>query len=119
MIKSIDFLPCIVGSWIADRDIANNWIRAEFITSKYVFESTTRGRGNYNQYIKSYTLSYGSNVTYLQYVFEGGNVKEFEGNIDTTTKVSHEIDIYARYVQLNIVEYRSHPSLRWGLTGCC
>ena len=113
------YTPFVLGAWVANRAVTNNWIRAEFATPKYVFESITQGRDGSAQYITSYTLSYGFDGLDMQPIVENADVKEFEGTLDANDKLLHEINIYAQYIQLNIIGYNSYPALRWGLIGCC
>ena len=48
------------GAWNSHQNNQNQWIQAEFGTPFKITAIQTQGRSDYDQWVKSYKLSYGS-----------------------------------------------------------
>ncbi|KAK3709925.1 hypothetical protein QZH41_020035 [Actinostola sp. cb2023] len=88
-----------------------------------VTKIATQGRKTpyFGQFVTGYTLSYSNDsVSWTEYKGEDGSTKDFVGNTDANTVVSHElpISINARYIRVVVQRWESHISMRMELYGC-
>ena len=51
------------GAWASGANDLNQWIQAEFSTPFKITAIQTQGRGGWNQWVKSYKVSYGIDGT--------------------------------------------------------
>ena len=60
------------GAWSSKTNDANQWLQIDFNSPTTIVEVSTQGRAGYNQYVKSYTLSYSDDgVTFQAYKRHG------------------------------------------------
>jgi hypothetical protein len=60
------------SSWSARRNDQNQWIQVDLGREKVVTVIATQGRANYNQWVKTYSVSYSSNGnTFESYTIDG------------------------------------------------
>ncbi|CAB4021654.1 Hypothetical predicted protein [Paramuricea clavata] len=101
----------------------NAWIQVDLGDIKLITGVSTQGRCNaaLPQWVKSYTVSHSSYGQQWKLYEESGSVKNFTGNTDKTTVVTHGFKnpISARYVKVLPQSFRYRPSMRMELyTGC-
>ena len=60
------------GSWSARRNDQNQWIQADLGRKEVVTAIATQGRSNYNQWVKTYSISYSlDGKTFEPYTIHG------------------------------------------------
>ena len=60
------------SSWSVRRNDQNQWIQVDLGREKVVTVIATQGRANYNQWVKTYSVSYSSNGnTFESYTIDG------------------------------------------------
>ncbi|XP_043289273.1 neurexin-4 isoform X1 [Venturia canescens] len=88
---------------------------------KNVTSIETQGRANHAEFVKEYTISYGTNNRdYVDYKEAGGNVKMFKGNTNAESiKLNKfEVPIIAQWIRINPTRWQDRISLRLELYGC-
>ena len=64
-----------IGSWSARRNDQNQWIQVDLGGKEFVTAVATQGRNNYNQWVKTYSVSYSSSGKTFESYKVGGEVK--------------------------------------------
>ncbi|XP_078354170.1 uncharacterized protein LOC144638790 isoform X2 [Oculina patagonica] len=115
------------GSWTARHNSVNQWLQVD-LGSQYftVTRVATQGRNHTSpvvqQWVTRYKLQYSNDKATFQFYIEQGQTtdKEFTGNVDSDTVVSHELNppIRARYIRFVPVNWKNHISMRVELYGC-
>ena len=81
----------------------------------------TQGRQDWDQWVTSYTLQYSpDNVNHFYVRDVANNVGLFPGNTDRNTRVENFVPpgIVAKSVNLTVISWRQHISMRFDVTGC-
>ncbi|XP_078352789.1 uncharacterized protein LOC144637600 [Oculina patagonica] len=111
------------GGWSAATNDVNQWLQID-LGRQYsrVTGVATQGRNDFGQFVTRYKLQYSNDTVNFQYYVEQGQTtdKEFAGNSDRDTVVSHELNppIRARYIRFVPVAWYDHISMRVELYGC-
>ncbi|KAL9951704.1 hypothetical protein ACROYT_G044426 [Oculina patagonica] len=111
------------GAWVAATLDANQWLQIDLGSQHFrVTRVATQGRNGFDQWVTRYKLQYSNDkVSFRCYVEQGQTTdKEFAGNTDRDTVVSHELNppIRARYIRFVPVTWYDHISMRVELYGC-
>ncbi|KAL9951655.1 hypothetical protein ACROYT_G044364 [Oculina patagonica] len=112
------------GGWSAATHDANQWLQIDLGGQYFrVTGVATQGRNEDDtQWVTKYKLQYSNDEVTFQYYIEQGQTtdKEFAGNEDRDTVVSHELNppIRARYIRFVPVAWNAHISMRVELYGC-
>ena len=107
-----------IGAWSAVKSDQHPWIQADLLAVYILYNVTTQGRSDYDQWVTSYLVSY------IQASDGGGNwvhmSHNYTGNSDRNTKETHELPsgVVTRYIRLWPQTHNEHVSLRFGVTGC-
>ncbi|XP_029200554.2 uncharacterized protein LOC114965136 [Acropora millepora] len=110
------------GSWSSSGLDSLQWLQID-LGDQYtsITRVATQGRHLVNQWVTKYKLQYSSDGSKFEY-YKGvqGQSKDFLGNADQNTVVSHELDtpIRARYIRFRPTEWHGHISMRVELYGC-
>ena len=108
-------------SWSAGGNSAGQYIQADFGALRRIERIGTKGRGNYPQWVTSYTFAYSVDGSTYEYILNDDNShRVFQANANQNTEVVNDLDdVYvARYVRLVVQTWYSHISLRWEVYGC-
>ena len=66
------------GSWSSRRNDLNQWLQVDFKYRATITDILTQGRGRYNQWVRSYTVSYSNDgVTFKPYQRSGKDKVRF------------------------------------------
>jgi len=108
------------GAWSARTNDVNQWLQINlngYVTLTHV---ASQGRNAHDQWVTKYKLQYSTDGTNFQYYQEQGKDKEFPGNTDRDTVVSHQLNppVEARFVRFRPVTWKNHISMRVELYGC-
>lgn len=108
------------GAWIAKTSNVYQWIEVSFYRPVQITALATQGRANYNQWVKSYTLTFSEDGKKYSPYSVGGQQKVFAGNRDKNSVVKHNISpsIEARFLRLHPKTWQGHISMRMELYGC-
>ena len=106
-------------AWVP-RTASGSWLQVDFELQATVAEVLTQGRGDYSQWVKSYSLSYSSNGLDFHPYRQNGVVKEFSGNRDRNTIVRQALSpvIVARYIRIHPKSWHGNVALRADFNGC-
>ena len=99
-------------SWCAAKNNGAQWVGVDIINPKLITAVETQGRGDSNQWVKSYKVKYSNDgITWT----EADNGRVFDGNSDRNTKVLQTFNtpFTARAVRINPVAWQSHISMRF------
>ena len=90
----------------------NEWIQVDLGSEYWINAVSLQGRGDCEQWVKKFRIRYS-----LTDEHNLRNLDVFEGNSDNKTVVKRYFKepIRARIIRLYVLEYHSHPSLRWEL----
>jgi hypothetical protein len=107
----------LFGAWSAHVNDTQPWIQVDLVNLTTVTSVATQGRSDVVQWVKTYSLQYGWNLTHF---VDYGNGTIFTGNSDQNTVVTNVLDppITARYIRLLPKTWEGHISLRLELYGC-
>ncbi|RMX38125.1 hypothetical protein pdam_00003073, partial [Pocillopora damicornis] len=109
------------GAWSAGANDTNQWLQVDFGRNARITKLATQGRQDYDQWVKTFTLSYtlDGNPSFQIYQ-ENGAEKVFNANKDRDTIVNHVLiqPIIARSVQINPKSWNGHISMRAEFYGC-
>lgn len=81
----------------------------------------TQGRNKGDNWVRSYSLSYGTDgIHWASYTLMDGHIKVFGGNIDINTPVYHYLypPIHAKYLRFHPKTWYSHICMRVEVYGC-
>ncbi|XP_020611444.1 EGF-like repeat and discoidin I-like domain-containing protein 3 [Orbicella faveolata] len=111
------------GAWSAKSNDVNQWLQVDMdCENTAVTKVATQGRNSYGQWVTKYMLQYSNDGVTFQYYKARGQTadKEFPGNNDQDTVISHQLDppIRARYIRFGPVAWHRHISMRVELYGC-
>ncbi|XP_078346362.1 uncharacterized protein LOC144631716 isoform X2 [Oculina patagonica] len=109
-----------VGAWAAANLRDNSWFQVDFGRFVKATIVSTQGRDDAHQWVTKYTLTYSYDGVFFRDYKEGGLVKQFDGNTDRYSVVSHKLEnpIIARYIRINPTAYYGYISLRADFYGC-
>ncbi|CAB4011152.1 Hypothetical predicted protein, partial [Paramuricea clavata] len=108
------------SSWSADRNDQNQWIQVDIGREGVVTAIGTQGRRNYPQWVKTYSLFYGSNGSAFEPHKIDDVLKVFSGNNDQQSIVTNSFSsaITARYIRIQPIDWHGHISMRFEVYGC-
>ncbi|CAK8680237.1 unnamed protein product [Clavelina lepadiformis] len=115
------------GAWAAGTSYprvfpqAGDWIQVDLKAPTYVTGVVTQGRPQGSeQWVTSYTVSFGNSSSNMQFVKAGNNPYVFQGNRDVNSKVTNyfEPSIIARYIRLVVQTFQAHATLRLEYLTC-
>ncbi|XP_028417633.1 uncharacterized protein LOC114542082, partial [Dendronephthya gigantea] len=108
------------ASWSARKNDQDQWIQIDLGKKDVVAAIATQGRRNYNQWVKTYSVSYSSNGEHFDYYKINGLVREFNGNYDKNSLVENVLSptVTTRYVRIHPKTWYGHISLRIEVYGC-
>ena len=107
------------GAWTSNNHDAG-WIQADLLNFFFINSVATQGRNHADQWVTSYSLQTGADVSSLAAMLDGaGATRVFEANSDRDAVVVNAFDpVRAWVVRLNVVAFHSYPSMRWEVYGC-
>ncbi|XP_028411992.1 lactadherin-like [Dendronephthya gigantea] len=108
------------GAWSALSNDINQWLQVNFQRLALIAGISTQGRSDYNQFVRSYTISFSKTGGYFTYYTQREATKEFQGNSDQNTIVHRKVipPISARFVRLHPTTWQNHISMRVEFYGC-
>ncbi|KAL9955598.1 hypothetical protein ACROYT_G036941 [Oculina patagonica] len=108
------------GSWIAQKNDKFQYLQVDFGDWRKVTRVAIQGRQDADQWVKSFSLSYGYDPVFFEYYQEDDQKKVFSGNNDRYTPVSHDLKnpIITRYIRIHPEEWQSYISMRAEFYGC-
>ncbi|XP_029202215.2 uncharacterized protein LOC114966489 [Acropora millepora] len=109
------------GSWAAGTNNVNQWFQVDFGSWTKVSAVATQGRQDYDQWVKSYSLSYSYDGAFFTTVNDNNAQKKiFTANYDRYSVVKNNLDkpIITRYIRINPETWQSHISMRTEFYGC-
>ncbi|XP_078346319.1 LOW QUALITY PROTEIN: SCO-spondin-like [Oculina patagonica] len=108
------------GAWSAGNLRDNSWFQVDFGRFVKVTIISTQGRDDAQQWVTKYRVTYSYDGNFLRDYQEGGYVREFNGNTDRFSVVSHKLEnpLIARYIRINPISYYGWISLRADFYGC-
>ncbi|KXJ06863.1 Lactadherin [Exaiptasia diaphana] len=107
------------AGWSASSKKEGEYIQVDLGAIKVITMVATQGRGDFPQWVTTYSLSYSlDNKDWKDY--DEDSVKVFPGNSDQQTVVTNvlQVPIETRHIRLIVKGYRAWPSLRMELYGC-
>jgi len=110
------------GSWSALQNAPGQYLQIDLGKERMVNKIATQGRSStvYFQWVTSYKLLFSSDGAKWKEYHNNGAVKNFTGNSDRETVVSHKLSprISTRYVRFSALSWHHHISMRVELYGC-
>ncbi|XP_078365169.1 retinoschisin-like [Oculina patagonica] len=110
------------GGWAGKLDDYNPWLQVDLQQTTRVTGIATQGRGDFNQWTKTYKLQYGEDGLIFTFYRRIGDQSDtvFLGNTDKDTVVSHDLNpiIEARYIRVRPIDWNRRVALRMELYGC-
>ncbi|XP_078355294.1 lactadherin-like, partial [Oculina patagonica] len=108
------------GAWIAGNKRENGWFQVDFGRFVKVTIISTQGREDAARWVKNYRVTCSYDGQFFRDYTEGGYVKEFKGNTDRYSVVSHKLEnpIIARYIRINPISNHVWVALRADFYGC-
>ncbi|XP_074629875.1 lactadherin-like isoform X1 [Acropora palmata] len=108
------------GSWSALQNAPGQYLQIDLGKERVVNKIATQGRPSYDQWVTTYKLLFISNGANWNEYQNNGVVKNFTGNSDSETVVSHKLSprISTRYVRFSALSWHHHISMRVELYGC-
>ncbi|XP_052092501.1 mucin-5AC-like [Mytilus californianus] len=108
------------NSWIAGVDNKNQYIQVDFLQPTFVTGVTTEGRPSVPSYVSSYFVLFSNDGVNWNTYMENGQKKQFSGNFDSVTPVTHffTAPIKARYIRINPQTFYGKIAMRFELHGC-
>ncbi|XP_031567848.1 neuropilin-2-like [Actinia tenebrosa] len=108
--------------WIPSTSQVGEYLQIDLGRMVYVTKIATQGRPYYGtQYVTKYQLKYKQTTSspWMDYL-EGKNVKEFAGNSDRDTVVTHALKekIWAQFIRFAPLAWKDHITLRVEIYGC-
>ncbi|XP_020615957.1 lactadherin-like [Orbicella faveolata] len=110
----------VTGGWVAQWNDKDQFFQVNFIDWRKVTRVAIQGRVDEDQWVESFSLSYGFDSVFFQDYTEEEEKKVFPGNFDRYTPVSHDLKnpIITRYIRINPITWKSHISMRAEFYGC-
>ncbi|XP_028419313.1 uncharacterized protein LOC114545227 [Dendronephthya gigantea] len=108
------------GAWSSRHNNHHQWFQVNFGLQATVTEILTQGRSNYNQWVKSYFVSYSKyGLDFITYRVNG-LVKVFNGNNNRNTIVRQIVSpvIVTQYIRIHPKSWHGHISMRVDFAGC-
>ena len=107
------------GAWTSNNHDAA-WIQANLLSFYFVNSVATQGRNHVNQWVTSYSLQTGADVSSLASILDAaGATRVFDANSDRDSVVVNAFEpVRAWLVRLDVVTFHSFPSMRWEVYGC-
>jgi hypothetical protein len=108
------------GGWYPKYNRRGEWVQVDLGTQARVTKVAIQGRYDANQYVKTFTMSYGNNgLRFYQYKVHGA-VRTFVGNVERYfVNVNRLVpSIKARYIRIYPQTWYSHIEMRMELYGC-
>lgn len=110
-------------AWAAHPGDSTPWLQIDLIKQRIkTVRVATQGRYDTPQWVTKYSLSYSNDTSHFLFYKEQGQGanKEFSGNTDRRTAVSHDLSptITARYIRFLVLAWNAWPSMRVELYGC-
>ncbi|XP_066985996.1 uncharacterized protein [Macrobrachium rosenbergii] len=108
-------------AWCAGSKQAGEWVLVDLGVPAKVTGLLTQGKGDEEEWVTSFELSYSLDAYHWHYARDiYNNKKVFQANIN-----SHEIrhnyvepPLVGRFVRVHVIDWHAHPSLRLELLGC-
>ncbi|XP_048582331.1 uncharacterized protein LOC5506315 isoform X2 [Nematostella vectensis] len=109
-----------IGAWSARVNDANQWLQVDLGRSSRVTAVETQGRQDYDQWVKTFTLSFSNQGAQFITYRIAGLVKTFTGNSNRNSVVRNAVSpaIEARFVRIHPKSWHNHVSMRVELIGC-
>ncbi|KAI8509433.1 hypothetical protein Bbelb_132810 [Branchiostoma belcheri] len=108
--------------WLArSLNMDAEWMKVDLGQESRVYGVVTQGRPDYNQWARTYKLSFSQNgQTWTTYANLDGSDKVFAGNYDRSSPVYNFLDrpVTVRYVRFHPRTYTSRPVMRVEILGC-
>jgi lactadherin len=107
--------------WCAKYKSASEWLQVDLGVASKVTGFLTQGRGDGEEWVTSFMVSYSIDAFQWQYVTDMyGNQKVYEGNSDSYSVMHSYVDepFIARFVKFHTVTWSRHPSMRVEVIGC-
>ncbi|XP_039252070.2 lactadherin-like [Styela clava] len=100
--------------WAAKRKVIGEWHQVDFNAPKPIGGIVTQGRLDYDQWVRSFKISYGNSTSAMITIRENGSDKIFTGNNDRNTKVTNMFPhvIIGRYIRVYPQTWYAHNSMR-------
>ncbi|KAG1684460.1 SCO-spondin [Nymphon striatum] len=101
-------------------NFGSNMARLDSGQSWPIYGIETYGVKEKNSWITSYQVWYSlDSIAIKKYRNKHGEVQEFQGNYDATSKVSHNfVPFEAQFVRIVPITWKNRPALRFDLHGC-
>ncbi|XP_078365172.1 retinoschisin-like [Oculina patagonica] len=110
------------GGWAAEVSDINQWLQVDLQQRTRVTGIATQGRGDTNQWTKTYKLQYGEDGYTFKFYKRIGQQSDtvFLGNKDRDTVVYHDLNpiIEARYIRVRPTDWIKRIALRMELYTC-
>ncbi|WP_027383919.1 discoidin domain-containing protein [Epilithonimonas caeni] len=99
------------SGWAAGNKSNGEYLTLDLGSSQTIYGVVTQGRYDYDQWVKSYTISY-LNSNNINDTFTV--LSAFPGNTDRSTKVINifSAPVMARYIRITVTDFNDHPSMR-------
>lgn len=109
-----------VGSWLASRLDVYQYLQVNFGDWTKISRVATQGRNDADQWVKSFSLSYGYDSVFFRIYKEDNKKKIFQGNSDRYTVVMQALKnpIITRYIRIHPETWHAHISMRAEFYGC-
>ena len=99
------------GGWCGlDTSVNNYFLVGDLGSVQLIGSVTTQGRAAHGQWVTQYDLSHSLDSTTWTFF------RNLVGNVDMNTKVTHDVNIIARYLRFTPTGFNNHPSMRVGHT---
>lgn len=108
-------------SWCAKYKAPSEWLQVDLGVAAKVSGVMTQGRGDGNEWVTSFMVTYSLDAFHWQYVSDlYGNQRVFEGNSNSHMVKHSYLDepIIARFIRFQTVHWNQHPSMRVEVIGC-
>ncbi|XP_077974515.1 lactadherin-like [Styela clava] len=100
--------------WASVRNAIGEWHQVDFKAPKQIEGIVTQGRPDYDQWVRSFKISYGNSTSAMITIQENGSDKVFTGNNDRNTKVTNMFPhvIICRYIRVYPQTWHNYMSMR-------
>ncbi|XP_050712876.1 lactadherin-like isoform X1 [Eriocheir sinensis] len=108
-------------AWCAGRRAAGEWVLVDLGVPAKVTGLLTQGKGDDEEWVTSFELSYSLDAYHWHFARDiYNNKKVFQANVDShqTRHNFVEPPVLGRFVRLHVLEWHTHPSMRFELLGC-
>ncbi|XP_078346313.1 uncharacterized protein LOC144631689 isoform X2 [Oculina patagonica] len=109
-----------VGGWSAKKNDVFQYLQVNFGDWTKVARVAIQGRQDTNQWVKTFSLSYGYDPIFFKVYKEDGLKKVFVGNHDRYTPAVHDLKlpIITRFIRIHPETWQTHISMRAEFYGC-